>query len=206
MALEYAPLLAPVLAGSPVQRSVALTFDDGPDGQQTLNVLDVLAKENARATFFLSGCSIARNPSIARETVAAGHEAANHGYDHYRMTTVPPLMVWANVALCNGMIEVATGVRPRFFRPPHGACDETVLECAATCGLRTVMWNVMANDWHEESTVEAIVGNISTATAGSIILCHDKGPRIAEALRRAIPFLRQKGLELVTLSSLLRTV
>jgi peptidoglycan/xylan/chitin deacetylase (PgdA/CDA1 family) len=204
MASELAPLLAPVTSGCPAQRSVALTFDDGPDGQQTLNVLHVLAKENARATFFLSGCSIARNPSIARETVAAGHEAANHGYDHYPMTTVPPLMVWANVALCNGMIEAATGVRPRFFRPPHGACDETVLASAATCGLRTVLWNVMANDWQQESTVEAIVENISTATAGSIILCHDKGPHIAEALRQVIPFLKQKGLEPVTLSTLLQ--
>lgn len=195
--------LQPVFSGSPARPSVAFTFDDGPDGMQTQNVLQVLARENVRATFFLTGGSVEWNPSIARETAEAGHELANHGYRHFPMNTVPPLFVWANVALGNELIRAVTGVRPRWFRPPHGAWDETVVASAAACGLRTVLWNVMAHDWHPDATVDGIVERIAAAGPGSIVLCHDKGPSIAEALRRSISMLRAKGLEPVTLGSLL---
>ena len=194
---------SPVSAGSPSHPRVALTFDDGPDGMQTRNVLAVLERENARATFFLTGGSIEWNPSIARDTAAAGHEVANHGYRHYRMTGVPPLFVWANIAMGNELVEAVTGVRPRWFRPPHGACDETVLSCAAACGLQTVLWNVMTHDWQPRATVDAIAERIAAADAGAIVLCHDKGPRIAAALLKAIPRLKEKGLTLVTLATLL---
>jgi peptidoglycan/xylan/chitin deacetylase (PgdA/CDA1 family) len=197
-------VLRPVTSGSPLQPNVALTFDDGPDSMQTRNVLAVLAREDAQATFFLNGSSVARHPALAKETVAAGHEVANHGYDHYRMTTVARLSASTNVLRANAIIERTTGMRPRFFRPPHGACDEVVLACADECGLQTVMWSVMADDWHQRATVDSIAANIATATAGSIVLCHDKGPFIAEALRVSIPLLKAKGLSLVTLTSLLR--
>jgi peptidoglycan/xylan/chitin deacetylase (PgdA/CDA1 family) len=193
----------PVSTGSPSYPGVALTFDDGPDGMQTRNVLRVLAREHAPATFFLAGRSIERNPSIARETADAGHEIANHGYRHYSMTTVPPLFVWSNIAMANELIEAVTGVRPRYFRPPHGAWNDTVVSCAAACGLQTILWNVTSGDWHAHATVQSIAYRIATAGAGSIVLCHDKGPRIAEALRRSIPLLREQGLELVTVKSLL---
>jgi peptidoglycan/xylan/chitin deacetylase (PgdA/CDA1 family) len=194
----------PVSTGSRLRPSVALTFDDGPDGEQTRNVLDVLASVGARATFFLTGCSVARNPTLAQETVAEGHEVANHGDFHYRMNAVPPLFVWANLACGNGIIEAATGVRPRFFRPPHGASSDVVLSCAAACNLQTVLWSVMADDWHGRAAVDSIAANISAAGAGDIVLCHDKGPHIASALRRCIPMLQAKGLALVTLTSLLQ--
>jgi peptidoglycan-N-acetylglucosamine deacetylase len=193
----------PVTAGSPSKRGVALTFDDGPDGMQTRNVLRVLAREEVRATFFLTGESIARNPAIARETADAGHEVANHGYQHYSMTTVPPLFVQSNIAMANQMIEAVTGVRPRCFRPPHGAWDDTVVSSAAACGLRTILWSITTHDWKPHSTVESIAFHIATAGPGSIVLCHDKGPCIAEALRRSIPLLRAQGLELMTVASLL---
>ena len=190
-------------AGSPSSRGVALTFDDGPDCVQTRNVLRILAQESARATFFLTGNSIERDPSIARETADAGHEVANHGFRHYPMTTVPPLFVRTNIAMGNELIEAVTGVRPRCFRPPHGVFDETVVSCAAAYGLRTILWDVMADDCNARSTAESIASNIATAGGGSIVLCHDKGPHIAEALRRSIPLLMEKGLELVTVTSLL---
>lgn len=190
-------------AGSPSSRGVALTFDDGPDWMQTRNVLRVLARECARATFFLTGNSIERDPSIARNTADAGHEVANHGYRHYPMTVVPPLFVRTNIAMGNEVIEAVTGVRPRCFRPPHGAFDDTVVSCAAAYGLRTILWNVMTDDCSARATVQSIAYHIATAGAGSIVLCHDKGPHIAEALRRSIPLLREKGLELVTVTSLL---
>ena len=193
----------PVTGGSPSRPSVALTFDDGPDGRQTRNVLGVLAYEKVSATFFLSGRSIERNPLIARQTAEAGHEVANHGYQHYPMTLVSPMFVWSNIAMGKGIIEQVTGVRPRWFRPPHGACDDVIVSCAAACGLQTVMWNVMTDDWHPRATVESIAERIAAATAGSIVLCHDKGPCISEALRRSIPVLKAKGLALVTVTGLL---
>jgi peptidoglycan/xylan/chitin deacetylase (PgdA/CDA1 family) len=195
--------LEPVTSGSASSPCVALTFDDGPDGMETRNVLGVLAHERAPATFFLTGSSVEWNPSLAREIAEAGHEIANHGYRHYPMTLVPPLFVWANIAMANGLIEAVTGIRPRTFRPPHGECDETIVSCAAACGLRTILWNVMAEDWHPRAKVEEVVERIAAANAGAIVLCHDKGPCIAEALRRSIPLLRAKGLELVTVTSLL---
>ena len=182
---------------------MALTFDDGPDALQTRNVLRVLAQECVRATFFLTGSSIERDPAVARETADAGHEIANHGFRHYPMTTVPPLFVQTNIVMGNALIEAVTGVRPRCFRPPHGEVDATVLSCAAAYGLRTILWNVMADDCNARATAESIAGNIAGACGGSIVLCHDKGPHIAEALRRSIPLLKEKGLELVTVTSLL---
>jgi peptidoglycan-N-acetylglucosamine deacetylase len=196
-------VLPPVIAGSPSRPSVALTFDDGPDGKQTRNVLGALACEEVLATFFLSGRSIERNPAIAREIADARHEIANHGYQHYPMTLISPLFVWSNIAMGKGIVEAVTGVRPRYFRPPHGAWDDVILSCAAACGLQTVMWNVITDDWHPRATVESIANHIAAATAGSIVLCHDKGPCIVEALRRSIPMLKAKGLALVTLTELL---
>src|SRR5919202_6725037 len=107
-----------------VAGGAALTFDDGPDLAGTPAVLDALDRAEARATFFLVGEQLMRHHALARETAARGHELALHGFEHTDHDALRPQAARDDVARALGSVEAATGVRPRFFRPPYGRFSE----------------------------------------------------------------------------------
>jgi peptidoglycan/xylan/chitin deacetylase (PgdA/CDA1 family) len=162
---------------------VALTFDDGPNDPYTLQLLELLARHEVRATFFLIGSFVRRRPEIARALRRAGHLLGSHTMNHPALLWERPVRVREELAACNAAIEDATGEVVRWFRPPYGARRPDVLRAAVDLGLTPVMWNVTAHDWDAREP-KPLVARIQNAVErnqrrrrGSNILLHDGGHR-----------------------------
>jgi peptidoglycan/xylan/chitin deacetylase (PgdA/CDA1 family) len=159
---------------------MALTYDDGPNDPHTLRLLDVLAKHNARATFFLIGRYVRQRPEIARAIQSAGHEIGNHTDSHPNLIFLSAAKLRQQLEDCNKALEDALGIKPTLFRPPFGGRRPNVLRTARAMGMRPIMWSVTAYDWSAK-TAEAIVTKATSQIAsrrqpqGEIILLHDGG-------------------------------
>jgi len=126
---------------------VALTYDDGPNDAATQALLEVLARHNARATFFMIGRFALARPNLVREVHAAGHLIANHTMTHPWLTMLPAHQVREELRTCNAALEDITGAAIRYVRFPHGARRPAVLRIARELNLMPVQWNAMGNDW-----------------------------------------------------------
>jgi peptidoglycan/xylan/chitin deacetylase (PgdA/CDA1 family) len=220
-ALTYAALSAgsqlfgrTVIAGNdPLE--VALTYDDGPNDNATEALLELLAKHEARATFFLIGQFVRQRPEIVRRVHAAGHLIANHTETHPWLHLKPEQVIRAELRACSEAIEDATGVGVGYFRPPHGARRPAVLRVAAELGMKTVQWNAMGHDW-QPIGAERIYENIERARAkarrrgvGTNILLHDghdvrMGSDRADTLKVTERLLKQfvrEGVRTVTVDA-----
>jgi peptidoglycan/xylan/chitin deacetylase (PgdA/CDA1 family) len=169
-----------VLAGTD-PREIALTFDDGPNDPYTLRLLDLLARYQARATFFLVGNFVRSRPQIARALCEDGHLLGNHTMSHPSLLWERPARVREELASCNAAIEDATGQSVQWFRPPFGARGPDVLRIAAELRLTPVLWNVTAHDW-DAKEADPLAARVQRAVArnqrrgrGSNILLHDGG-------------------------------
>src|ERR1700686_3903952 len=141
-------------------KQIALTYDDGPNDPHTLRLLDVLAKHEAKATFFLIGRYVRQRPEIARAILAAGHEIGNDTYSHPNLIFVSASRLRQELADCGKALEDALGAKASLFRPPFGGRRPSVLRTARAMGLQPVMWSVTAYDWSAKSP-EAIVGKVT---------------------------------------------
>ncbi len=159
----------------------ALTYDDGPNDPHTYRLLDLLARHQVRATFFVIGRFVRQRPEIARAIAAGGHLIGNHTMTHPLLVLRSPAEARRELAGCNAAIEDALGQPVRFFRPPHGGRRPDVLRAARELGLSPVMWNAMGYDWRPVAAqqivahVEEGIATNRRRGAGSNILLHDGG-------------------------------
>lgn len=171
---ERSQLFGKTFVGSGAgSRQLALTFDDGPNDPHTLRLLDVLAKHEVKATFFMIGRFVAERPEIARAVAQAGHAIGNHTYTHPNLFFVSGSHLARELDECEKALADAVGEHARLFRPPWGFRRPATLRAAARRGLATVMWSVSAQDW-KLKTAEAIE-QVAAAqiTGGEVILLHD---------------------------------
>lgn len=195
------------LPASDGMRQVALTFDDGPNPVASPRILDVLAAERVPATFFLLGRHVERWPDIARRVATDGHGVGNHGWHHRKLHRRGPAYARLDLALGTDAIEGATGVRPRFFRAPHGFRSPWVTRIARQLGQRTVGWTLGV--WDSDRPGAAVIARraVDGIRRRGILLLHDGdgydpvGDRTqtAEALPTIIRELRALGYEFVSL-------
>ncbi|MBX9600822.1 MAG: polysaccharide deacetylase family protein [Bryobacteraceae bacterium] len=165
-------LLAPAVWRGPRDAAgFALTFDDGPS-ESTPRLLNILARHNARATFFVCGANVRRLPSVAREIVAAGHEIACHGdvhpYYHFRGAA------FLRRDIGGGMdaIQTATGITPRWFRPPYGIRWFGMRPVLRELHLELAMWTVIGRDWKLPAS-EIAAAIRPELRPGAIVCLHD---------------------------------
>jgi peptidoglycan/xylan/chitin deacetylase (PgdA/CDA1 family) len=158
----------------PSRRGVALTFDDGPHPQGTPAVLEMLARANARATFFLVGEQVERRPSLAAEIAAAGHEIAMHGYRHTLLLRRTPWQLSDDFDRATTIIAEATGVEPVLYRPPYGVFSAVGLAIARRRGWEPFLWSRWGRDWTRRATPEGIA-RLATRnlSAADVVLLHD---------------------------------
>lgn len=181
------------------ERIFALTFDDGPDEEQTPPILSVLAAHGVRATFFVVGDRAETLPWLIREIRIAGHEVALHGQKH---------------ALLPGVrlrLETVLGERVRLFRPAFGAQSLFTYIIARLSGMRVVAWTADAKDWTERELEVYVESALKHLKPGSILLLHDyrEPGRPADSLDRALLVHRvlagaeRLGMRSVTVTQLL---
>jgi peptidoglycan-N-acetylglucosamine deacetylase len=182
----------------------ALTFDDGPHAQGTPAVLEILARERVRATFFLVGEQVLRNPALARELVHAGHGVALHCHRHRSLLRLTPAQVREDLLRAHSAIAAHTGRAPLLYRPPYGVLNACALRLAHARGWRTLLWSHWGRDWEARATPASILARVTAgAGEGAVLLLHDadhySAPgswrRTAQALPRVLAVLAERGLE-----------
>lgn len=154
---------------------MALTFDDGPNDPYTLELLELLAKYQAAATFFLIGAYVRKRPDIVRAIHEAGHAIGNHTFTHPNLIFVPSARLHQELDDCGKALEDTIGDRVTLFRPPFGGRRPAVLRAARSRGLTPVMWSVTSYDWSAKSA-EMIVSKVDSQVRshrGEIVLLHD---------------------------------
>ncbi len=134
------------------EKVIAFTFDDGPHPQYTDKILDILAKEEIRATFFEIGMNIASYPDITKRIIAAGHEIGNHTYSHpiVRKTTREELE--AEIRKTDDLLLKLGYDTPKLFRPPQGICPQDFKDLLNKTNKTAVLWNIDTRDWDNRTT------------------------------------------------------
>jgi peptidoglycan-N-acetylglucosamine deacetylase len=191
--------------GSRDRRRVALTFDDGPDPARTPALLDALAVLDVRATFFLVGRAVDAHPELAARIAREGHEIGNHTYSHRYLPLARSRSVAAELLATDRAIERATGLVPALARPPYGGRSPRNVKAFARCAKRMVTWDVNSFDWKGKSAEDVARRVVDRVRPGSIVLMHEAregGEVTIEAVRRLVPQLRERDLELTTVSGL----
>lgn len=190
-------------------KSVALTFDDGPS-PDTLKILDILKAKNIKATFFLIGSRVEKYPEIAKRIALEGHEIGNHSYSH-------PIFLFcrASKARCElentqEIIRNVTGITPKRARPPCGVRSQAYFAAAKSLGLQTVQWSDAGFDWKNIAARQIARNVLETVQGNSIVLLHDgdsagKSDRRAtvEAIHLILRGLEEKGLKVAPLAEIL---
>ncbi|MDB5237416.1 MAG: polysaccharide deacetylase [Parcubacteria group bacterium] len=196
------------------QKIVALTFDDGPYGTSTEQVLQILQQEKVHATFFLIGRNVAEFPDEARRIVASGNVIGNHTYTHTDLSTITNGQALGDIARAQVQIASTTGTRPLLFRPPYGILPNDTRDILKAQGYRIIMWNDDPEDWnYASSTKDAIVSRVLAQEKKNeklVVILHDgrdthiNYPRqnMIQALPVVIENLKQQGYVFVTADKL----
>jgi peptidoglycan/xylan/chitin deacetylase (PgdA/CDA1 family) len=180
----------------PSPRLVALTFDDGPN-QHTPALLDILRDHGVRATFFVVGDAIYRNPGIVRRMVAEGHAVAAHTMRHADLTRLSPAGQASEIYGSVDLIESITGPGTvHCLRPPYGAYSSTTMTLARDRGLGVVLWSRDTNDWRGRTTAQITAAAVdgSLDQNRGIVLMHDRTNTVS-ALPTVISTLQAQGYE-----------
>lgn len=186
------------------EKRVAITFDADYGADNTEKILDILEKNKARATFFVSGIWVDAFPDKAAELRERGCEVMNYSDTHVRLTQCRREEILEELESGSRKIEEATGIRPALMRCPYGEHDARVLECVEEMGMRAVQWSVDSLDWKETATEEEIYRRVlSQAGPGGIIRCCNAGRYTPGALERILASLKEEGYRFVLVSELL---
>ena len=188
------------------EKSVALTFDDGPHPTLTAEILEILKEYDIPATFFVVGENAKRYPSIVRRILADGHELGNHTYSHIRSDKVEKNVFEREILSCTETIHEITRQAPTLFRPPEGAINDNLRDLCKELDYRIVLWSIDTEDWRHTPPEEIVSRVIREVKGGDIILMHDyigKGSPTPAALKKIIPALIARGYRFVLVSELL---
>jgi peptidoglycan/xylan/chitin deacetylase (PgdA/CDA1 family) len=182
-------------------REVWLTIDDGPDPEDTPVILDLLARHDAKASFFAIGKKAAANPDLCRRIVAEGHALENHTHSHPAgyWWVLPRPFVRREIERGNDAILEAGGEPPRFFRSPVGMNNAGVHPATSRLGLRVVGWSAAGCDGCHAAPTKIVRRIMQSVFPGAIILLHESGGNRHRALTlsRLLDSLSQAGYRCV---------
>lgn len=192
----------PVYCAAPRGRSFALTFDDGPS-PYTTQIVRVLRRAHARATFFDIGSRIAFWPAAARASTTVG-EIGNHTWTHAHLLSLTPTDTRHELVWTQRTIGRALGTTPRLFRPPYAEADSADDLLARELDLLDVRWSVDSGDSRVGATRQSVTrAALGGLRPGAIILLHDPHPTTPGVARAVLRAAARKGLHAVTVSTLL---
>ncbi len=206
-------LFGPVIRHGPARaHALYLTFDDGPNPGATPAILDILAREQVPATFFVVGKHVHRYPEVARAIACSDQGIGNHTWSHVKLHRRGPRRIRQELRSCHRILSDQVGVTPRFFRAPHGYRNPFLRPATRSLGYETVAWTIGVWDSARPGT-EVIRERVRRALApGAIILLHDGDgydpvadrTQTAWALRGIIRDARDAGYEFRPLAELAR--
>jgi len=187
------------------EKTAYLTFDDGPDPDVTPRLLEILARQEIRATFFLRGDNAQQRPELVCELIAAGHTIGNHTYSHANAWKVSHDEFASELQQATDILEEFTGQPLRWMRPPFGRITPNGLRWCKKAGQKMVMWDVLPADFQPTATAQHIARWTETRLRpGSIVCLHDN-PKSREvtppAVEQLLPRLLDQGWRFDALSA-----
>ncbi len=202
-----AVFLSAMLVALPVRAAeerkyVALTFDDGPSGKYTQQLLDGLYDRGVKATFFLCGYRMQEFPEITQRIFSEGHEIGYHGYSHNNMKAMSRREIAREIM--DSQMLLPEDCDPVFLRPPGGCCSDGVRQVAEARQLAILSWSVDPRDWATRDTMaieRSVLGDIQD---GDIVLLHDMTASSVQAALDIIDALMESDFRMVTVSELAR--
>jgi peptidoglycan-N-acetylglucosamine deacetylase len=192
------------------EKLVALTFDDEPHPIFTPQILDLLAKYDAKATFFVAGIKVIRFPALLKREVKEGHEIANHTFHHIYGYHITSAKLSSEIEETDKIIQKVTGFKPSLYRPVGGIYNNLIVNTAINNRKEVVIWNQDSRDW-SDPPVSQICNSITKGVKpGNIILFHDwhgteynQTFQTVKALDNILNILYKNGYKCVTVSELI---
>ncbi len=185
---------------------IALTFDDGPDGLYTSQILDVLKAHNVPSTFFLVGSKAETHAQEVHRIVAEGHVIANHTWSHPDLRKIDSVQLAAEIEQTEKALEKVTGLKTALMRPPYGAVSNEVVENLRDLNYKVINWSADSMDWRDRNVDSILINTLPDVRNGGILLFHS-GPGDSAATVAALPelieTLKMQGYEFVTVDKLL---
>ncbi len=197
-------LVLPIYSVETDKNLVSITFDCAWGAGDIPTILEILKKENVKASFFMVGLWGEKHPDAVKLIANEGHDVGNHGYSHLRMSTIGKEKCRTEIEICNQKLGEISGKKVELFRPPYGDYNNTVIETCNELGCYPIQWNVDSLDWKKEMSKQAILDRIIKKTkSGAIILFHNDTQYTVELLPQIISELKAKGLNFVPVSELI---
>ncbi|MEU4689407.1 polysaccharide deacetylase family protein [Actinoplanes sp. NPDC023714] len=180
-------------------RTVALTFDDGPS-KYTPQILDILRRNDVKATFCMLGGNVGAYQRTAKRVVKEGHRLCNHSRNHPDFTTLSNSRARSQIVYTQNKIREVTGRSPKVFRFPYGSSNSRVRQVVRNRDLRILGWTVDTRDWARPGAKVIADRAVRGTRPGGVILMHDGGgnrTQTVAALDRTIKRLKAKGYTFV---------
>jgi peptidoglycan/xylan/chitin deacetylase (PgdA/CDA1 family) len=195
--------------GDDSRTEIALTFDDGPHPKDTPQVLEVLAKHEIRATFFLIGKHVEQYPHLVKQIHQSGHQLGIHCYRHLPFPLEKPITLRTQLDSTRNIIAEACGISIetiRDVRPPYGAFTKRTLSLLTEWGYHLVMWNNIPPHWMQPLhwTITQVLND---AIPGSVIVLHDghgHGTKVAAIVDTIVPRLKISGYNFIKVEEMER--
>ncbi len=199
----FSLVLCLALAAVPIRNTektkyVALTFDDGPSGRYTRQLLDGLQAREVKATFLLCGYRIEQYPEETARIQAEGHEIGCHGYSHKSMRGMSRRQIAGEISDTTAMLDCPV----QFLRPPGGCCSDAVRQVAEAKQLAILSWSVDPRDWATSDTASVEKSVLDKVKDGDVVLLHDMSDSSVTAALDIIDKLQEQGFQFATVSQL----
>jgi peptidoglycan/xylan/chitin deacetylase (PgdA/CDA1 family) len=196
--------LKSVCSGPKTEKTIAISFDDGPAGEKTDRILDILKEHQTPAAFFCIGRNISGREIQLKRMVEEGHIIGNHSYSHHPLFDLfGPSRMLSDLHKMSLSCKEATGFLPLFFRPPYGITNPNVKAAVVRGGFCSIGWSIRSYDTvihNENRLLEKI---ISSLKPGAILLLHDTQETTVQILPRLLKGIREKGYRVERLDKLI---
>ncbi|MEL7623264.1 MAG: polysaccharide deacetylase family protein [Clostridiales bacterium] len=196
------PVVAPVYQAPAGKNLVALMINVDWGEEILPAMLEALAKEKIKATFFISGRFAERQAEMVRTIAAAGHEIANHGYSHPHVDRLSINENQNEIIKTSEALKAAGVTESPYFATPYGEKKEHVIQAAEALNYKVIFWTLDTVDWKEPSVDTILQRIVPKAADGALILAHPKACTV-DAIPGLAAGIREKGLEFASLSDIL---
>lgn len=185
------------------EKIISISFDAAWGNEDTSQLIDILAKYDVKATFFVVGDWVDKYPESVKQLSDAGHEVMNHSNKHPHMPELSQEKMRAEITECNNKIEAITGVKPILFRAPYGDYNNETIKTIRECGCYPIQWDVDSIDWKDIEADQITKRVTSKVKPGSIVLFHNAAKHTPEALPQILEKLKSDGYSIVPISQLI---
>ena len=195
----------PIYCVDTQEPKISISFDAAWGNDDTPRILEILAKHNVHATFFMTGGWVESYPDDVRAIYEAGHDLGNHSQNHKNMSQLSDTEIRDEIMSVHKKVKELTGYEMFLFRPPYGDYDNEVITGVLSCGYYPIQWSIDSLDWKDYG-VDDIISRICDSKhldGGAIILCHNGAKFTADALDTLITNLKGQGYEIVPISELI---